>query len=277
MYCVGKNLNLFFQATSRNHRFTLSWCVEFFLYFFMKNIILILIALILFSCSNYPENWNIDMSRKNAVMVLIDGTKIHGELKSFNYDTGQFKFISSDNNIYTSPLKVKYINDIWDYPLLPESNIRLLNNKRKELGLSEKSGDEVMDEEFSRRQEEYKYAPRKDNAKLSRESKQVLSSILSDLEKSISNSNSSSTVEFDSGQPKGCHIFGKIKFVQFGGDYKVRMVGMSPNLKVKYVSYGASTQGNWQIVDFGEDYKIELVQAGEDFSVQIVDFGQGCN
>ena len=105
----------------------------------------------------------------------------------------------------------------------------------------------------------------------------MLSSILSDLEKSISNSNSSSTVEFDSGQPKGCHIFGKIKFVQFGGDYKVKMVGMSPNLKVKYVSYGASTQGNWQIVDFGEDYKIELVQAGEDFSVQIVDFGQGCN
>ena len=75
----------------------------------------------------------------------------------------------------------------------------------------------------------------------------------------------------------GCHIFGKIKFVQFGGDYKVRMVGISPNLKVKYVSYGASTQGNWQIVDFEEDYKIELVQAGEDFSVQIVDFGQGCN
>ena len=56
------------------------------------------------------------MSKKNAVMVLIDGTKIQGELKSFNYDTGQFKFISSDNNIYTSPLKVKYINDIWDYP-----------------------------------------------------------------------------------------------------------------------------------------------------------------
>ena len=74
--------------------------------------------------------------------------------------------------------------------------------------------------------------------------KQVLSSILSELEKSISNSNSSSTVEFDSGQPKGCHIFGKIKFVQFGGDYKVRMAGAAPNLKVKYVSYGASTQGN---------------------------------
>ena len=55
----------------------------------MKNIILILIALILFSCSNYPENWNIDMSKKNAVMVLIDGTKIQGELKSFNYDTDQ--------------------------------------------------------------------------------------------------------------------------------------------------------------------------------------------
>ena len=97
--------------------------------------------------------------------------------------------------------------------------------------------------------------------------------ILSELEKSISNSNSSSTVEFDSGQPKGCHIFGKIKFVQFGGDYKVRMVD-SPNLKVKYVSYETSTQGNWQIVDYGEDYKIELVQAGEDFSVQIVDFGK---
>ena len=88
---------------------------------------------------------------------------------------------------------------------------------------------------------------------------------------------SSSSLSFGYGQPKGCHVFGKIKFVQFGGDYKVRMVGAAPNLKVKYVSYGASTQGNWQIVDYGEDYKIELVQAGEDFSVQIVDFGQGCN
>lgn len=243
----------------------------------MKNILIILIVLILFSCSNYPKNWNIDISKKNAVMVFIDGTKIQGELKSFNYDTGQFQFISSDNNIYTSPLKVKYINDIWDYSLLPESNIRLLNNKRKELGLSEKSGDEVVDEEFSRRQKEYKYTPSQDNAKLSSESKQILLNILTDLEKSVSNSNSSSTFEFDSRQPKGCHIFGKIKFVQFGGDYKVRMVGMSPNLKVKYVNYGASMQGNWQIVDYGEDYKIELVQAGEDFSVQIVDFGQGCN
>ena len=243
----------------------------------MKNLLLIFIVLILFSCSNYPENWNIDKSKKNAVIVFIDGTKIQGELKSFNYETGQFEFISADNYIYTSPLKVKYINDIWDYPLLTKNNLKFLNNKRKELGLSEKSGDEVVDEEFSRRQKKYKYTPSQDNAKLSIKSKQILLNILTDFEKSLNNSNSGSTVKFDSGQPKGCHIFGKIKFVQFGGDYKIRMVGMSPNLKVKYVNYGASTQGNWQIVDYGEDYKIELVQAGEDFSVQIVNFGQGCN
>ena len=90
------------------------------------------------------------------------------------------------------------------------------------------------------------------------------------------------------GGSKGCHVYGKIKFVDFGENYKVKFVDFGENLKIKYVDFGESKVGHWNIVDFGEnykikvvefgeDYKIKVVQFGEDFSVKMVDFGEGCN
>ncbi len=217
----------------------------------MKNLIWILI-IINFGCTpifNYKDSSCAD----EKLIRISKVAEFAKKNKKQPYD-----ILTEEENSY-------YINNIQNCPDLYDHYAKLRKNKLK-----------LAKQNKERKQKENNSTYESD-PELSRESKQVLSSILSDLEKSVRNSNSSSTIKFDSGQPKGCHIFGKIKFVQFGGDYKIRMVGMSPNLKVKYVSYGASTQGNWQIVDFGEDYKIELVQAGEDFSVQIVDFGQGCN
>jgi len=79
------------------------------------------------------------------------------------------------------------------------------------------------------------------------------------------------------GSSKGCHVYGKIKFVDYGEDYKVKFVKYGENLKIKYVSYGESQVGNWKVVEWGEKYKIKVVDYGEDFSVKMVDYGQGCN
>jgi hypothetical protein len=76
---------------------------------------------------------------------------------------------------------------------------------------------------------------------------------------------------------KGCHVYGKIKFVEFGEDYKVKFVSFGEDLKIKYVSFGADSPGEWKSVEFGEDYKIKVVEFGEDYKVKEVSFGEGCN
>jgi len=76
---------------------------------------------------------------------------------------------------------------------------------------------------------------------------------------------------------KGCHVYGKIKFVEFGEDYKVKFVSIGEDLKIKYVSILPDSPGEWQVVEFGEDYKIKIVEFGEDFKVKEVSIGEGCN
>ena len=88
---------------------------------------------------------------------------------------------------------------------------------------------------------------------------------------------SSPSMSFGTGGNKGCNIYGKIKFVEFGEDYKVRFVDYGESLKVKYVEYGEYSKGNWKMVEFGEDYKLKIVSYGEDFTVKTVSYGQGCN
>ncbi|MBT4660886.1 MAG: hypothetical protein HOC18_03180 [Candidatus Marinimicrobia bacterium] len=59
---------------------------------------------------------------------------------------------------------------------------------------------------------------------------------------------SSPSMSFGTGGNKGCNIYGKIKFVEFGEDYKVRFVDYGESLKVKYVEYGEYSKGNWKMV-----------------------------
>jgi hypothetical protein len=73
-----------------------------------------------------------------------------------------------------------------------------------------------------------------------------------------------------------CAIYGKIKIVDYGEDYKVKKVDYGEDLKVKWVDYGEDSKGKWKEVDYGEDHKIKWVDYGEDFSIKIVDYGEGC-
>lgn len=75
---------------------------------------------------------------------------------------------------------------------------------------------------------------------------------------------------------KGCHVYGKIKFVDYGEDYKVKFVDYGEDLKIKYVDYGENSKGKWKTVDYGEDFKIKIVKYGEDIKVKEVDYGEGC-
>ncbi len=77
-------------------------------------------------------------------------------------------------------------------------------------------------------------------------------------------------------ESKGCHVYGKIKFVDYGENYKVKFVDYGEDLKIKYVDYGEDKEGRWKTVDYGEDYKIKIVDYGEDFKVKEVDYGEGC-
>ena len=76
---------------------------------------------------------------------------------------------------------------------------------------------------------------------------------------------------------RGCHLYGKIKIVEYGEDYKVKFVDYGEDLKIKYVDYGEDEQGKWKLVDYGENYKIKIVDYGEDYKVKDVDYGEGCN
>lgn len=83
------------------------------------------------------------------------------------------------------------------------------------------------------------------------------------------------TTNHDTGG-KGCDVYGKIKFVDYGQDYKVKLVDYGEDVKIKYVDYSEQQKGRWKKVDYGEDYKIKIVDYGEDFKVKIVDYGEGC-
>ena len=76
---------------------------------------------------------------------------------------------------------------------------------------------------------------------------------------------------------KACNVFGKIKFVEYGEDYKVKFVNYGEDLKIKYVKYGQDKIGKWKAVEYGEDYKLKVVKYGEDFKAREVDYGEGCN
>ena len=119
----------------------------------MKRLWVILFVII--GCSTSP-NVSPQERKENAVMVMRDGEKINGTLNAYDYETGEFTFTSKDGKLYTNPELVKEVIDIWGTALLYESHIKTLNNKRNELGLSNKSGDQISEDEISSGQQKYK-------------------------------------------------------------------------------------------------------------------------
>lgn len=73
-----------------------------------------------------------------------------------------------------------------------------------------------------------------------------------------------------------CEVYGKVKIVTYGEDYKVKKVSYGEDLKVKWVTYGEDKKGLWKEVTYGEDFNIKWVDYGEDFSIKEVTYGEGC-
>lgn len=70
-------------------------------------------------------------------------------------------------------------------------------------------------------------------------------------------------------------LFGKVKIVDYGADFKIQLVDYGADLKVRKVDYGANKCGVWQFVDYGADFKVQIVDFGSDFKVQFVEYGEG--
>lgn len=67
------------------------------------------------------------------------------------------------------------------------------------------------------------------------------------------------------------YLRGRVQIVEFGYDYKVRIVTSFPDLYVKQVYRSPSRHGEWQFVDSFPDFKVKFVSFGEDFCIQFVD------
>ena len=70
-------------------------------------------------------------------------------------------------------------------------------------------------------------------------------------------------------------LYGRIRVVPAGEDYRVRVVGAGEDLGVRVVECAPTTPGQWAFVPAGEDFEIRFVEAGEDISIRFVGAGEG--
>ena len=72
-------------------------------------------------------------------------------------------------------------------------------------------------------------------------------------------------------------LYGRIKIVNYGEDYAVRIASNAPDLDVCLVeiSQYANRPGYWMIVENNEDFRVRFVQYAEDISIQFVSNGGG--
>ena len=68
----------------------------------------------------------------------------------------------------------------------------------------------------------------------------------------------------------GVRLAGKVRIVDYNGDFRIRITNSFPDLDVKLVDMFPDKVGEWQIVDYGEDFTVEIVDYNEDFSVRFV-------
>ena len=94
--------------------------------------------------------------------------------------------------------------------------------------------------------------------------------------------NSSETIIYLNGEysesiliSKGCDVYGRIRLVNSGEDFRVRIVDSGEDVRVRYVNSGANSKGRWRIVSSGEDFRIRIVNSGEDFRIRKVNSGEG--
>jgi len=67
----------------------------------------------------------------------------------------------------------------------------------------------------------------------------------------------------------GVPMFGRVKFVSVGAQFKIRLIGNKAALKVKGVTRSAKSCGEWQFVSAAPAFTVEIVRTGEDFTVSL--------
>lgn len=67
----------------------------------------------------------------------------------------------------------------------------------------------------------------------------------------------------------GVPMFGRVKAVSVGAQFKIRLVGSKAALKVKGVTRLAKSCGEWQFVSAAPAFTVEIVRTGEDFTVSL--------
>lgn len=73
----------------------------------------------------------------------------------------------------------------------------------------------------------------------------------------------------------GVKLYGKVRIVKMGEDFKVEVVRHNEDLKVEAGSENPNSCGRWQFVNIGEDFKIRYVDHNGDFKIRNVDHGAG--
>ena len=74
---------------------------------------------------------------------------------------------------------------------------------------------------------------------------------------------------------EGKRLYGKVKVVNSGADFKVQVVDTWEDLDVKIVTEWADSCGEWKFVDTWYDFTIEYVSSYPDFKVKFVDTWAG--
>jgi len=70
-------------------------------------------------------------------------------------------------------------------------------------------------------------------------------------------------------------LYGKVKIVEYGEDFKVELVEYGEDLDVKVVEYGADDCGEVKLVEYGQDVKVRVVEYNADLKVKIVKYSPG--
>ncbi len=70
---------------------------------------------------------------------------------------------------------------------------------------------------------------------------------------------------------KGKKLYGKVKFVTFNPDFKIRTVSFLEDLKVQKVTIFPNSCGKWQVITTGiPDFTVQEVTVFEDFKIRYV-------
>lgn len=70
-------------------------------------------------------------------------------------------------------------------------------------------------------------------------------------------------------------LYGKVKIVESGEDFRVELVEYGADLEVKVVDYSADRCGEIHLVEYNADAKVRVVENNGDIKVKIVKYSPG--